>query len=139
MQSRIPLPTDNIYKFYALFGLLLFIFGIGSLIYVNESTNSQTYEIIGEYHTLKQMHPKARSMAQEIKYQILDRKLDDAVASKIYYSLGIGLITVLGILMFCYGFKIWHTIIQPMQDDITRLNIKKLQQEVGEEERPNNT
>ena len=29
MESKIPLPTDNIYKFYALFGLLLFIFAFG--------------------------------------------------------------------------------------------------------------
>lgn len=30
MENKIPLPTDNIYKFYALFGLLLLVFTIGA-------------------------------------------------------------------------------------------------------------
>jgi hypothetical protein len=28
MENKIPIPTDNIFKFYALFGLLLCIFSI---------------------------------------------------------------------------------------------------------------
>ena len=39
MEDKIPIPTDNIYKFYALFGLVLFIFCAGSFIFVQEKTN----------------------------------------------------------------------------------------------------
>lgn len=132
MDSRIPLPTDNIYKFYALFGLLLFVFGIGSIIYVNQSTNNLVYEIIVEYHTLKNIPEEARSLAEEATFQVLDRKLDVAVRDKVFYSSGIGAIIAIGMFMIWYGFRAWHTVIQPMQDEITRLNIKKLKQEVGE-------
>lgn len=53
MESRVPLPTDNIFKFYALFGLLLTIFSAGSVLYVNKSTNDLAFEIAVEYETLK--------------------------------------------------------------------------------------
>lgn len=133
MQSRIPLPTDNIYKFYALFGLLLVIFGSGALIYVNQSTNDLVYETTVEYYTLKSIPEEARSLSQEARFQVLDSKLDVAKRNKGFYAIIIGAIIVGGAYMIWYGFRIWHTVIQPMQDEITRLNIKKLKQEVGEE------
>ncbi len=133
MESRIPLPTDNIYKFYALFGLLFLVFGLGAIIYVNQSTNNLVYEVIVEYHRLKNIPEEVRSTTEEATFQVLDRKLDVAVRNKLFYSSAIGVIIVFGIFMIWYGFKAWHTVIQPMQDEIARLNIKKLKQEVGEE------
>ena len=42
--------------------------------------------------------------------------------------------------MMLYGFKKWHTEVQPIQDEIARLNLKKLQREIGDEvEAPNST
>ncbi|WP_321460055.1 hypothetical protein [Vibrio sp. NH-UV-68] len=132
MESRIPLPTDNIYKFYALFGLLLVIFGLGSIIYVNQSTNSLVYDVIIEYHTLKNIPVEARTLVQEATFQVLDKKLDVAVRNKFIFLIAIGGMIAGGIYMLWYGFKTWHTKIQPMQDEMARLNIKKLKQEVGE-------
>ncbi|MFM2591255.1 hypothetical protein [Vibrio sp. TBV020] len=132
MESRIPLPTDNIYKFYALFGLLLVIFGLGSIIYVNQSTNNLVYDVIIEYHTLKNIPVEARTLVQEATFQVLDKKLDVAVRNKFIFLIAIGGMIAGGVCMLWYGFKTWHTKIQPMQDEITRLNIKKLKQEVGE-------
>ncbi len=54
MDSRIPLPTDNIFKLYALFGLLLLIFSIASALYVNKSTNDLIFETAVNYETLKE-------------------------------------------------------------------------------------
>ncbi len=133
MESKIPLPTDNIYKFYALFGLLLVIFGFGALIYVNQSTNNLIYGVIVEYHTLKNIPAEARSLVEEATFQVLDRKLDVAVRNKFVFLSAVGAIIAIGGYMLWYGFRVWHTVLQPMQDEITRLNIKKLKQEVGEE------
>ncbi|CAC9601131.1 hypothetical protein [uncultured Gammaproteobacteria bacterium] len=36
--------------------------------------------------------------------------------------------------MVGYGFKKWHTEIQPLQDEMARLSLKKLRREVGEDE-----
>ncbi|PCJ28216.1 MAG: hypothetical protein COA96_01535 [SAR86 cluster bacterium] len=133
MESRIPLPTDNIFKFYAFFGLLLIIFGIGSTLYVNQSTNSLVFDIAVEYETLK-IDP-VRSGSDETRFLILDRKLEIAKKNKTFFLICLSIIIGLGFLLVWYGFKKWHTEIQPLQDEIARLSLKKLQQEVDEHER----
>jgi hypothetical protein len=128
MESRVPLPTDNIFKFYALFGLLLTIFAVGSVLYVNKSTNDLAFEIAVEYETLK-VDP-VRSVSQEARFQMLERKLEIAVKNKGTFMLCLSAMMTFGILMMAYGFWKWHTEIQPIQDEIARLSFKKLKQEV---------
>ncbi|MCL6416045.1 hypothetical protein MIB92_10305 [Aestuariirhabdus sp. Z084] len=134
MESRIPLPTDNIYKFYALFGLLLAVFSAGAVIYVNQSTNNLVYDVSVEYQLLKHIPETVRTISEEARLQVLESKINIANNNKWFYLTSLGAILAIGILMIWYGFKVWHTVIQPLQDEITRLNIKKLKQEVGEEE-----
>ena len=132
MESRIPLPTDNIFKFYALFGLLLVIFGIGATLFVNKSTNDLVFEIAVEYETLK-VNP-VRSVSEETRFNILHRKLEVARKDKKLFLSSLGVVIGIGILMVWYGFKQWHTEVQPIQDEMARLNLKKLRREVGEDE-----
>jgi len=132
MENRIPLPTDNIYKFYALFGLLLAIFSAGATIYVNKSTNDLAFGITVEYETLKA--DPVRTVSQEARFQVLQKKLEIAKSNKNFYTICLGVIIGVGILMIGYGFKKWHTEVQPVQDEIARLSLQKLRQEVGEGE-----
>lgn len=132
MENRVPLPTDNIYKFYSLFGLLLAVFSIGSIIFVNNATNDFVFEIAVEYETLKA--DPALTLPQEARFQVLDRKLEIARNDRWLFLFSLGVVLLLGVLMMWYGFKKWHTEVQPLQDEITRLSIKKLKQEVGEAE-----
>ncbi len=132
MENRIPLPTDNIYKFYALFGLLLIIFGIGATLYVNKTTNDLVFETGVEYEILKA--DPVRTPKQEIRYQLLQRKLEIAGKDKKSFLIGLSFLIGIGVFMVGYGFKKWHLEIQPVQDEIARLNLKKLKQEVGEDE-----
>lgn len=132
MESRIPLPTDNIYKFYALFGLLLAIFSVGASLYVNNSTNELLYEIAVDYETLKA--DPARSPSQEAHFKVLQSKLEISKNNKAFYIMALGVVAGIGVLMMCYGFRKWHTEVQPTQDEIARLSVKKLKQELGEDE-----
>jgi len=132
MESRIPLPTDNIFKFYALFGLLLVIFGIGATLYVNKSTNDLVFEFAVEYETIKA--DPLRSVSQEARFQILQKKLVVAKNDKTLFLSSLGGVIGIGILMVWYGFKKWHTEVQPIQDEMARLNLKKLRREMGEDE-----
>ena len=132
MENRIPLPTDNIYKFYALFGLLLAIFCIGASIYLNKSTNDALFQIAVEYDTLE-ANP-VRSRSQEARYQIIRKQIEIAKNNKQFYLIGLSILLASGIWMIWHGFRKWHTEIQPNQDEITRLSIKKLKQEVGEDD-----
>ena len=131
MESRIPLPTDNIYKFYAFFGLLLVIFSVGAVLYVSKSTNELAYTNAVEYSVLKA--DPLRSLPQETRFQLLERQLEIAKQNKKLFDTVLGGFIGIGLVMIFYGFKKWHLEIQPIQDEITRLNLKKLKQEVGEE------
>ena len=132
MDSRIPLPTDNIFKLYALFGLLLLIFSIASALYVNKSTNDLIFETAVNYETLKEA--KKRSASQEVHFKLLQKKLEIADSNKSFFIFCLAFIAVLGSLMMWYGFKKWHTEVQPIQDEIARLNLKRLRREAGEDE-----
>jgi len=132
MDNRIPLPTDNIFKFYALFGLLLVVFGIGSTLYVSKTTNDLVFEVAVEYETLKA--DPVRSVSQEARFQVLQKKLEIAKTNKNVLLSSLGLVIGVGIIMMGYGFKKWHTEIQPLQDEMARLSLKKLKREVGEDE-----
>lgn len=130
MENRVPLPTDNIYKFYALFGLLLIIFSSGAMLYVNQSTNDLAFEVAVEYETLKA--DPMRSVADEARFSVLEKKLEIAGLNKKTFILCLSVIITVGIFMVWYGFKKWHTEVQPVQDEIARLSLLKLRQEVGE-------
>ncbi|BBB24869.1 hypothetical protein [Amphritea japonica] len=131
MESRIPLPTDNIFKFYALFGLLILIFGIGSTLYVNRSTNDFVFDVGVEYETLRA--DPARTVLQETRFNFLQKKLEVAQDNKKFYLYSLGGVIAIGIFMMFYGFKKWHTEVQPIQDEIARLSLEKLRREVGED------
>jgi len=101
MENRVPLPTDNIYKFYALFGLLLTIFSIGAMVYVNQSTNDLVFDVAVEYETLKA--DPVRSVADEARFTLLERKLEIAGVNKKTFMLCLAALFVGGGL---YGF-VW--------------------------------
>lgn len=130
MENRVPLPTDNIYKFYALFGLLLIIFSIGAMLYVNQSTNDLAFEVAVEYETLKA--DPMRSVADEARFTVLEKKLEIAGLNKKTFMFCLGVIITIGSFMVWYGFRKWHTEVQPVQDEIARLNLLKLRREVEE-------
>ncbi len=132
MNNPIPLPTDNIYKFYALFGLLLVIFSLSATIYINSSTNAFAFEIAVEYAILK-ADPE-RTVSQEARFQILQNKLEVNELNKKFYLYSLGIIIGIGIFIITYGFRKWHTEVQPIQDEIARLSLKKLEKEVDKNE-----
>lgn len=129
MESRIPIPTDNIYKFYALFGLALFIFCIGAILYVNSSTNELVFSAVPEYESLESIeHPTALETA---KKQFIEKRINVAVADRKFLEKAIGVILGISILLMIYGFRKWHLKVQPVQDETARLQLEKLRLEVG--------
>lgn len=129
MESRIPLPTDNIFKFYALFGLLLFIFGFGSALYTNELTNEKIFQTAIE---LESVNSKiAYTSVDEVRKTALKRKLEIVISDKKFYLYACNGLVAIAVFMMMYGFGKWHKEIQPIQDDMIKLQLKKLQLEVG--------
>lgn len=134
MERSIPLPTDNIFKFYALFGLLLFIFSWGSVLYVNSSSNEVVFTVIPELEGLKQVVEPSK--VEVSKMALLEQKLEITQSNKKFFLNGAAVILVIGTLLMIYGFSCWHRYLQPVLDrtakaqmDIAELQLKKLQRE----------
>ncbi len=129
MESKIPLPTDNIYKFYALFSLLLLIFSLGAFLYVQQSANEQVIEILPELEVLREA--KEPSTKDVVRKQILERQLEVIASDRKFFIRSLAVILGIAISGIWFGFMRWHTVIQPLQDEHTRiqLEISRLQLE----------
>ncbi|MCQ2036578.1 hypothetical protein [Stutzerimonas kunmingensis] len=134
MESKIPLPTDNVYKFYALFSLLLLIFSLGAFLYVQQSANEQVIEILPELEVLKEVTEPSTKDA--VRKQILERQLEVIASDRKFFNRSLGVIIGIAISGICFGFLRWHWVIQPLQDEqakiqleISRLQLEKLKAE----------
>lgn len=127
MQDKISIPTDNIYKFYALFSLLLVVFSLSAVIYVNKFTNDIILKNVVEIETLKQETPPTRP--QLVRQVALERQVEIATANKRFYVYALGVLLGLSSLGMYYGFSKWHKEVQPLNDEMARiqLEIAKLQ------------
>jgi hypothetical protein len=128
MENRIPLPTDNIFKFYALFGLLLFVVGWVLAIQSMNSHNDfffKSFVKMEEHKAIPSPTP-----ADQMRLKMQEKEIEIAIANKEFYKWANALITVFGFLAMVYGFKTWHTRIQPLQDEILVLQKKKLELEI---------
>lgn len=129
MESRIPLPTDNIYKFYALFGLTLFIFSFGGALYVGRSTNEVVFQTIPEIESIKQIaNPTVADLA---KKQVLEKRLEVAVADRTLNVRLLGGLGGIAILLMAFGFWKWHTKVQRVETEMAELQLRKLRHEVS--------
>ena len=135
MESRIPLPTDNIFKFYALFGLFLFAFAIGEGLYLTKSHNEFLMASVVEVEGLREVEKP--SAAQKARKAVLERlmeveRTDNTFLGNLLVALATG-----AFFLMIYGFQQWHTKIQPLQDEISQLQLKKLRLEMEQLELPN--
>jgi len=141
MQNNIPVPTDNIFKFYALFGLLLFVFSCGSFLYVNQATNDALVGGIIELETLKQIEKP--SHVESTKIAVLGKKIEITKTNEDFYLKAIGVLAGLAMMAMGYGFFKWHTEVQPVLDnsakiqfEISKLQLEKLRRELGIKDDP---
>lgn len=130
LESQIPLPTDNIYKFYALFGLLLFIFSFGLSVYVSKTTNKLLFQTLIDQETLKQL-PNPSSV-EKTKEQVLQRRIEIAVQDRNFDTRALGAVGGIAFCVMVYGFWKWHREVQPVQDKIAELQLEKLRLEVSQ-------
>jgi hypothetical protein len=134
MQSKVPIPTDNIFKFYALFGLVIFIFGFYFIFHLNSTTNDLLFDTILEIEILQSNSEITK--VQQTELDILERKQEIAIKDKKGFVIICGIISGFGACLMFYGFYYWHTKIQPLQDQILELTVKKLEQELSITNRP---
>jgi hypothetical protein len=126
MESPIPLPTDNIYKFYALFGLSLFIFCVGASIYNVYHSNETVFQSMIESAAITDTN----SPEAVVKKQVLEKRYELAVEDRKGFDKILTRFGIIGMLMMFGGFLLWQFITQPVQDEIAKLQRDKLRYEV---------
>jgi hypothetical protein len=129
MESRIPVPTDNIYKFYALFGLLLFIFAVGAVFYNVRATNELIYSYVIQSTELRSIQNP--TPLQSAKLVVLDKQREIALSDKQFFQWACAAMIVVAFWAMGHGFRKWQLEIQPVLDETakTQLEIAKLQLE----------
>lgn len=131
MESRIPVPTDNIFKFYALFSLLLFVFSVGASIYVTKASNDEILNIAPELIRLENIsHP---SNLNDENRKLLEKKLKVTISDREAFTLALAVLSGLSVLGAAYGFRQWHKVVQPMQDRLLQLQIELAELQVQAE------
>lgn len=123
MQTRIPLPTDNIYKFYALFGLLVFISSMVLFVTTYTTFQSRSVERTIELSVLTNL--ETLSAKQKATKEVLEVLAVVDKSDKKTFLRYIGVFLSIGLLLIYYGFRKWHKEIQPKQDKLLDLEIKK--------------
>lgn len=128
MESRIPLPTDNIYKFYALFGLVLLIASMAAFLYVHKSTNEMAFEAAIEYEELaSKEHPTPAELKRK---ELIEKRVTIAVKDRDFYNYALSALIGVGFVSMIVGFGKWQTVVQPKQDKLLDLQIQQAEQEL---------
>jgi len=126
MDPRVPISTDNIYKFQATFGLVIIITAFVLFVLNNQHANQS---IISNLEKLLVIDESAKQAEEHEK--LYKRQIDVAVSNRTHYTYAIGVILAIGILVSWLGFTRWSNQIQPIHDDILRLEKEKLELEVA--------
>jgi tRNA(Leu) C34 or U34 (ribose-2'-O)-methylase TrmL len=136
MEPRIPLPTDNIYKFYALFGLVVLLTTAIMFFIRHEHYNSMAFDM---YVPLEILKEKTTLTEEEKKTLFFLKKKSEINQSNRDFELGIYLFCffIFGGGLTIYGFYHWHTRIQPTQDKLLKLQIQKAERELRSTQRRN--
>ncbi|OLF38122.1 MULTISPECIES: hypothetical protein [unclassified Psychrobacter] len=124
MQNKVPLPTDNVYKFFALFGLILLIFSLGATIYITKEANVQLIDI-----AIQLDNANSNNFSDETK-NIIEGYREVIISDRDgFNNLLVGL-AIFGTLLGLFGFSIWMFRIQPQQDKLVTFQLEKYKYEV---------
>lgn len=128
MESKIPLPTDNIYKFYALFGLLIFISALASLIYLHKTTNDLIFEAT---IAVEEIETKENPTRVDIKKrEMFEKRVEIAIKDREGFNIAINALFALSGLLVTIGFWKWQYVVQPKQDQLLDLQIQRAEQDL---------
>ncbi|WP_445355695.1 hypothetical protein ACJJI5_05005 [Microbulbifer sp. EKSA008] len=128
MLTRVPVPTDNIYKFYALSGVLVLLTTLVLFFLRNDYYNARAFERYLPAENLKAKETLTPEEKRKLYWYEEQARIDEAHKdAELFFYLAIFL--GFGFFLTSYGFHQWHTKIQPKQDRLLQLQIRKLELE----------
>ena len=136
MQS-LPIPTDNLYKFFAMFGLAILITAIMGSVLINSATNQKLLTYIEQIETIA---ANGESEAKKGTLEVYEKLIKVTINDKKFLTIGLGLFGGVGVLMLLHGFQRWYTYYQPKHDEILELTINKMRAEAEDSsQKPSNS
>jgi hypothetical protein len=128
MLPSVLIATDNIYKFTALFGLVVMISSAFALLYLVKVNYEFGVENINEYELLKVKGNL--SQAESIRKDALEQILRLRTFGTKAFAYSLDFLFVAGALICFFGFYGWHKKVQPKQDELLDLQIEKMKREI---------
>ncbi len=129
MNPNIPIPTDNVYKFYAMFGLVIMLTTAIMFFIRHEEYNRRAFD----RHVPMKLLEAKKDLSDQQKHELYlyEQKAGiDKSNKKLELSLYMFLFVLPGALLTIYGFFMWHNKIQPLQDRLIELQLERLSIEI---------
>lgn len=131
MLDKLPVPTDSLYKFMALTGVILFVLPFILIVQLNNHTNDTVIRTILKEDSLQRSTPaNGHDSAQVIA---LKRTREIAISNRIFGTFVAGIVIGGGILLMGYGFLNWKKLVQRHADQIAILEVKLKQTQIDRE------
>jgi len=129
MQPSLPIPTDNIYKFACLFGLVLIVSAIFAFV---TSYSSSLDRKVKHMEVMIPLEAKTERTKAEDDLLALHKRLIEVTKSNEETTIWpIAAVMVLGLSLSWCGAKKWHQVIQTRDDRLADLQLRKLEAEVA--------
>ncbi|MEL0606922.1 hypothetical protein [Vibrio echinoideorum] len=121
--SNANVPTDNIYKFFAILGLVLTVFGG----YIFNSTHNNFNNNLFKYaiNLSKLELIEKPNLHEEMQIAALEKRIELLKADKPFNMNVSSFFVALGLILMSYGFIRWHFHLQPKLDELLDLQLKK--------------
>lgn len=130
MDSRLSIPTDNIFKFYALSGLVFCLGALTLFVFTYNLHYEKTVYLSLELAKLD--IAKLDNAYVEKQREIIKTQLEIGIANKEFYMAVISFLFSLGIVVMSFGFARWHYKVQPQLDRLVALEIEMKEKELSE-------
>lgn len=127
MENRIPLPTDSLYKFIALFSMSLVIGAFYITFNASNSSNAVVYESWSELAVLQSLEKP--NTEQSARKQMLEKRIEVAVEDRKTFINLAAFLAVIGTLGVYIGFAFWIRKQQKVADQMAQnqLELSRLQ------------
>ena len=123
MIPSIPIAPDNVYKFAALFGLVVFISSMLAPVYVNTKYDELACDTFLQLEILK---AKGNLSSDEnIRKTVLEQKMYINKSDKTVFMNILSTCAALNMLLAGFGGVFWFAKVQPKQDELLNLQIQK--------------
>lgn len=129
MNPSLVIPTDNIAKFFGLFGLALVVVSVYAFVSTYTATLADKVRYSEAIIMLETKTPLSK--AEENVLKLNKRLLEVTIKNSETANIAVGLLGGAGISISFLGLLSWYRRIQQRDDELAKLQIEKLKMEIA--------